>query len=306
VALADLNELAVFVRVAQLGSFSGAARSMGMPVSTVSRRVKALEARLGVSLIKRTTRKLSLSEHGLRFYERCAPHLEGLDSAEAGLTEARGEIDGLLQVTAPVALGAGEFTDFISGFMRRHPKVRINLVITNELVDLVSAPIDVAIRFGELSDSGAIAKRLGTTQRVLVASPAYLQKHGTPRSPQDLRDHDCVLFPGKTDGAEWLLQDGRHRVRIPVTGPVIANNLESANAFAIRGHGVALLPEPYVIAGAAAGSLARILRPWMSAPIPVHAVYLNRKFVPAKLQTFLNELTTWKNATWRKFARTAS
>jgi DNA-binding transcriptional LysR family regulator len=295
----DLNEIAVFVRVAQLGSFSAAARSLAMPVSTVSRKVAELEARLGVSLLKRTTRKVALSEQGLRFCEDCAPHLEALEEAKAGVTDTRAEIEGTLHVTAPVALGRGEFIDFVTAFLDRHREMKVDLAITNEFVDLVATHVDVAIRFGELADSGLVAKRLGVSRRVLVAAPSYLKERGVPRSPQDLPAHDCVVFLGKTEGAEWRLESGRRRVRVRVGGRVSANNLELAHELAVRGRGVALLPEPYAVAGAAAGSLRRVLPRWTSAPIPVHAVYLSRKFVPAKLATFLTELAGWKNSTWR-------
>jgi DNA-binding transcriptional LysR family regulator len=298
-ALGDLNQLSIFVRVAQLGSFSGAARSLGVPVSTVSRKVSELEGRLGVNLIKRTTRKLNLSEQGLRFYESCAPLLQGLEEAESALTNARTELEGVLRVTAPVALGRGEFLDFVSGFSNRYPRLRIELTITNQFVDLVATQVDVAIRFGELADSSVIARRLGASRRMLAASPEYLKRRRPPRSPRELSQHDCVVFRGETEGADWSLYAGRQRARVRVVGRVSANNFESVNDLAIRGHGVALLPEPYLIAGSAAGSLRRVLPRWTSAPIPVHAVYLGRKFLPAKLQTFLGELARFENSTWR-------
>ena len=301
--MADLNQLSIFVRVAQLGSFSAAAKSLGMPVSTVSRKVSELETRLGVNLIKRTTRKLNLSEQGLRFYESCGPHLQGLDEAEAGLTNARAELEGVLRVTAPVALGRGEFLDFISAFSKKYPKLRIDLTITNQFVDLVATRVDVAIRFGKLADSSVIARRLGLSQRMLAASPEYLKRRGAPRSPRELSEHDCVVFRGETEGEEWSLQNGRRRARVRVTGSVSANNFESVNELVVRGHGVALLPEPYLLAGSAAGSLKRVLPRWTSAPIPVHAVYLERKFLPAKLQTFVTELASFDNSTWRAEAR---
>jgi DNA-binding transcriptional LysR family regulator len=297
--MADLNQLSIFVRVAQLGSFSAAAKSLGMPISTVSRKVSELETRLGVNLIKRTTRKLNLSEQGLRFYESCGPHLQGLDEAEAGLTNARAELEGVLRVTAPVALGRGEFLDFISGFSKKYPKLRIDLTITNQFVDLVATRVDVAIRFGKLADSSVIARRLGLSQRMLAASPEYLKRRGAPRSPRELSEHDCVVFRGETEGEEWSLQRGRRRARVRVTGSVSANNFESVNELAVRGHGVALLPEPYLLAGSAAGSLKRLLPRWTSAPIPVHAVYLERRFLPAKLHTFVSELASFDNSTWR-------
>ena len=163
----DLNDIQTFARVAKLGSFSAAARSLQLPVSTVSRKVATLEARLGLSLMKRTTRKLSLTEHGARLYEACAPHLEGLEEAQAGLTQARSHLEGPLHVSAPQALGRGEFTAFVSGFSTRHPRIGVNLVITNQFVDLVTSHIDVAIRFGELADSSVIARRLGSIQTTM-------------------------------------------------------------------------------------------------------------------------------------------
>jgi DNA-binding transcriptional LysR family regulator len=144
-----------------------------------------------------------------------------------------------------------------------------------------------------------IARRLGFSQRLLAASPEYLTRRGAPRSPRELSEHDCVVFRGETEGEVWSLQNGRRRARVRVTGSVSANNFESVNDLAIRGHGVALLPEPYLLASSAAGSLKHVLPRWTSAPIPVHAVYLDRKFLPAKLHTFLAELASFENSTWR-------
>ncbi len=297
--MGDLDEIQTFARVAQLGSFSAAARSLLLPVSTVSRKVAALEARLGLGLMKRTTRRLSLTEHGVRLYEACAPHVQGIEEAQAGLTQARAQLEGLLHVSAPLALGRGEFIGFIAGFLTRNPRIRINVVITNQVLDLVTSHVDVAIRYGELPDSSLIARRLGTSHRVLVAAPEYLRREGVPRKPDDLREHRCVLFASKTEEAEWQLQEGRQRARVRVSGTVCANNFETVNELAARGHGIALLPEAYVVAGTADGTLKRVLPQWKSPAIPVHAVYVNRKFVPAKLQTFLAELAAWKNSSWR-------
>ena len=295
----DLNLIRTFARVAQLGSFSAAARALQLPVSTVSRKVAMLEARLGLSLMKRTTRKLSLTEQGARLYESCAPHLQGLEEAQAGLTQSRSHFEGPLHVSAPLALGRGEFVGFVSDFLHRHPRIRVNLVITNQFVDLVTSHVDVAIRFGELADSSVVARRLGLSYRVLVATPGYLKSKGLPRTPQDLRNHDCVLFASKAEETEWQLQEGRHRARVRVSGAVAADNFETVNELAQHGHGIALLPESYAVAGTASGALKRILPQWTSPPIPVHVVYVNRRFVPAKLQTFINELASWKNSNWR-------
>lgn len=296
----DLNEVTIFARVAQLGSFSNAARSLRMPVSMVSRKVANLEARLGVLLIKRTTRKLSLTEAGSRYHERCTQHLQGLEEAEADLTNARGELEGLLRITVPVVLGSGEFVDFVSTFVKRHPKVSADLVVTNQFIDLVSGSVDVGIRFGALPDSSAVGRRLGVSRRVLVASPGYLATRKPPRAPEDLRDHDCVLFRPKVEEAAWELVHGgkRTRVRVRVAGSVSANNFETVSQFARRGHGIAFVPMAYALAGEREGTYRRVLPTWSSGDIPVHAVYMGRKFLPAKLRVFLSELAAWKNSNW--------
>ncbi len=297
--MSSLDEIQTFARVAQLGSFSAAARSLLLPVSTVSRKVAALEARLGLSLMKRTTRRLSLTEHGARLYEACAAHLQGIEEAQAGLTQSRAQLEGLLHISAPLALGRGEFIGFISGFLKRNPRIKVDVVITNQFLDLVTSHVDVAIRFGELADSSLVARRLGMSHQVLVAAPDYLRREGMPRKPDDLREHRCILFSSKTEEAEWQLQQGRQRARVRVLGAVCANNFETVNEFAVRGHGIALLPQAYAVAGTANNALKRVLPQWKSPAIPVHAVYVNRKFVPAKLKTFLAELASWKNSSWR-------
>jgi len=301
----DLNGLRVFARVADLGSFSAAARSLQSPVSTISRKVAELEERLGVLLIKRTTRKLSLSEEGRRLFDSSAGHLQALAEAEAKLTCAGTSAKGALRVSAPVAFGRGEFIDFVSLFARTHPEIRLDLSITNEFVDLVRSGVDVAIRFGELEDASVIVRRLGVSRRVLVASPAYLKQRRKPRTVPELTQHDCVLF-AKTESAEWLLQRGKRRAKVSVRGALSANNFETVTEFAVRGHGIALVPAPYSLTGLANGSLVRVLPEWSSAAIPVHAVYLARKFVPRRLQTFLSALTSWENFTWRKEPASAS
>src|SRR5262249_4611988 len=163
----------------------------------------------------------------------------------------------------------GEFIDFIAAFKRKHPKIRVNLAIANQLLDLVSQNVDVAIRFGALQDSGVVARRLGVGHRGLVAAPAYLRRRGAPRGAQDLPEHDCILFPGKSELGEWQLRSGRKRVRVRVTGAAAANNFETVNELALRALGIAFVPENYARAGVSDGSLQRVLPSWTSEPIPV-------------------------------------
>lgn len=297
--LKDLNEIVVFTRVAQLGSFSKASKALATPVSTVSRKVSDLEERLGTTLILRTTRKLSLTKKGLEFYEQCASHIQGLEEAEALLTQGLTQAEGLLRISVPVIMGRGLFIDFVSDFLKRHPKIQIDLLITNQFVDLVSENVDVAIRFGALQDSSLIAKRLGWSRSFLVASPKYLQKHGNPHDPKQLIDHDCVIFKGRKPASEWELTNEKNKVRVKVSGVISGSDFSSVNEFALRGHGIALLPEVYCFEAIKSGQLVRVLPQWGSPASPVHAVYLSRKFMPGKMQVFLKDLLAWKNPNWK-------
>jgi DNA-binding transcriptional LysR family regulator len=294
----DLNEVLVFARVAQLGSFSKASKALGMPVSTVSRKVSDLEARLGAILIQRTTRKLNLTKAGLHFFEQCAVHLQGIEEAETLLTQRQAQPEGLLRVTVPIAMGQAAFVGFVSDFLKQHPKVRLDLIVTNKHVDLIAENIDVAIRFGHLKDSTIVAKRLGMSRRLLVAAPEYLRKHPAPKQPRDLQNHDCILFHGASEESEWELINERSRVRVKVSGVVSGSDFNTVNEFALRGLGIALLPQVFCVNAIKDKRLVRVLPQWGSALAPVHAIYPSRKFMPARLKIFLQRLGEWRTLHW--------
>ena len=222
--MADLNDIAVFVRVAQFGSFSRAAHALGMPVSTVSRKVTALEERLGVTLLHRTTRKLSLTAQGRAYYNQCSEPLSHLFDAERVLTQTQKKPEGLLRISAPVILGQETFYAFLSSFLKTYPRIQADLFITNLFLDLIAENIDVAIRFGELRDSSLIAQRIGKSVRYVVATPEYLRGRPLPSHPEDLRQHQCVILQGRNNEAEWHLVNGRKSVRLHVSGPVAARD----------------------------------------------------------------------------------
>lgn len=294
----DLNEVSVFTRVAQLGSFSKASRALAMPVSTVSRKVAALEARLGVILIQRTTRKLSMTRAGLHLLEQCAFHLQGIEEAEAYLTQDQAQPEGLLRVTVPIAMGQSPFVDFVSAFLERHPKLRLDLIVTNRHVDLIAENIDLAIRFGNLKDSSIVAKRLGVSRRLLVAGPAYLRQRRAPKHPRDLSQHHCILFHGESGESEWELVSQRTRARVKVSGVVSGSDFNTVNEFALRGHGIALLPQAYCVDAIKEKRLQQVLPQWGSALVPVSAIYPNRKFMPTRMRIFLQHLVAWRNLHW--------
>jgi DNA-binding transcriptional LysR family regulator len=296
--MVDLNHVAVFVAVAQLGSFSKAARALAMPVSTVSRKVAELEGQLGVTLLQRTTRKLTLTTPGRAYLDECSEPLRHLHDAERVLTNTQRQPTGVLRVSVPVVLGDPAFLAFISGFLQGHPGIQIDLFITNQFVDLVAENIDVAVRFGALSSSTVVARKLGTGVRYLVAAPAYLEGRPLPRAPADLAAHRCVLLNAQNHETHWDLVSGRRRARVHVSGDVTSRDFHSVSFFTSRGHGVGLLPSNYCDLQLASGALVRLLPRWTSPPVAVHAVYPTRKFLPERLQLFLGALAHWQSPFW--------
>jgi DNA-binding transcriptional LysR family regulator len=296
--MADLNSIAVFVKVAQFESFSKAARSLGMPVSTVSRSVSGLEKQLGVTLLQRTTRQLTLTAQGRDYFNECQVPLDLLADAERVLTRTQQKAEGTLRISVPVILGQESFLEFVSEFLTSYPRIKIDLFITNQFVDLIAENVDLAIRFGELSDSSVVAQKLGASVRYLVATPGYLKGRRPLTQPTDLKDHDCVLMHGKNNEADWDLVSGRKKVRVHVTGRISSRDFNSVSVFTYRGHGIGLLPSTYCDTQVQSGGLVRLLPAWSSAQFPVYAVYPTRKFLPAKLHAFLGALASWQSPLW--------
>ena len=301
--MADLDNILIFVKVAQYQSISRAARSLGMPISTVSRRLSVLESQLGVTLLRRTTRRLTLTAPGRDYFNECQEPLNLLQDAERVLTRTQKEPEGLLRITAPVMLSHGPFPEFLSGFLKAHPRIRIDLSITNVFVDLVADNVDVAIRFGELRDSSVVATRIGTHLRYLVAAPEYLKRREPPAEPRDLEAHDCVLLSARNNETDWDLLSGRKKARVRVSGPLASRDFNTLSTFVYRGHGIGLLPPMYCDEAIARGRLVRLLPQWSSPAIPVFAVYPSRKFLPSRLSVFLEALLTWKSPLWIKHTK---
>ena len=288
--MANLDSILMFVKVAQFESISRAARSLGMPISTVSRRLSVLESDLGVSLLRRTTRRVTLTAQGREYFSQCQEPLTLLQEAERVLTQAQKKPEGLLRISVPVILGQEPFLNFISRFLKDHARIRIDLFITNLFLDLVAENIDVAIRFGELQDSSVVATRIGKSIRYVVAAPEYLKGRKLPSEPADLRLHDCVMLNAKNNETDWDLVNGKKKVRIHVSGPISSRDFDSVSTFVHRGHGVGLLPSTYCDEALGNGGLIRLLPKWASSQIPVFTVYSTRKFLPLRLSVFLEAL----------------
>ena len=282
----DLDGIAVFVKVVQAGSFSQAAKLLNMPNSTVSAKVATLEKRLGVTLLQRTTRRLHLTEAGEGYFRRCMTALEELHAAESELESGRSETKGVLRLTAPVELGRSALPPVLDVLMKRHPAIKIDLIITNRLVDLVAENIDVAVRAGPLKDSGLIAKRFVLGQFGLWASPSYLKNNSVPRNPDELKEHDCLRFAPFT-GRKLQLTNGRERAQIALSGRITADDFEALRALAVLGWGIALLPSFLCAEEAKERKLVSVLPNWRGDSVTISVVYPAQRFVAPKIRAFI-------------------
>lgn len=283
----DFNESAVFVKVVQAGSFSEAARQIGLPTSTVSTRISRLEKRLGITLLQRTTRRLSLTEVGAVYYQHAAQGLSYLLEAEAAIDEARQQPQGKLKVTAPADLGDSLLANLILRTQREFPALELELLLTDRYIDLVADGVDVAIRTGDLRDSSLIAKSLGTIHWELFASKDYLKSAAPLDVPQDIHAHHCLQFTPMGRDA-WTLSSEYSQITIPLPARTMANSIGVVKSMAENGQGVALLPAFVCKQGLTSGNLLRVLPEWKGRADPVHLVYPKQRFMPPKLRAFLD------------------
>lgn len=280
-----LDAMALFVQVAHAGSFTAAASVTGLPKSTVSQRVAELETALGVRLLHRTTRRLSLTAAGQVYLSHCETMLDAAHAADAAISRLRDEPAGNLRLTAPEASGILLLPPLLAAFHARYPAVSVECVITDAHLDLVAERIDLALRTGQLGDSSFVSRRVGTVRRVLVASPAYLQQHGAPKQPADLGRHQLLLHDVLPD---WPLQSDGKIVHIPALGAVLrANNLNTLRGLAVAGAGIALLPWFMVRDALASGSVQLVLPEHPPTDNSYYAVYPGRSHRPAALSALL-------------------
>ncbi len=281
----DLNEISVFIKVVQAGSFRLAAKQLGMPNSTVSAKISSLEKRLGSTLIQRTTRKLKITEVGQSYYLKCLEGLEHIKNAEAEVNDHQ-EAQGLLRITAPVELGASFFPRLSSQFLKEHPKVTLDYLLTDLAVDLLSENVDLAIRAGNLKVSSLIAKKIGTVHFALFASPSYLKVHGSPKEPKDLSEHACLHFT-QLNEENWKLSSSKSTVIAKIKQKIRSNDLNMLKALTMSGEGIALLPAFLCLEETQKNKMLRILPEWKSHAQPVHFVYPPQKFISPKLKSFI-------------------
>ncbi len=295
----DFNQVAVFIKVVQAGSFSAAARLLGQPTSTVSNRVAMLEKRLGVTLLQRTTRRLHLTDVGQVYFEHAAAGLVHVLDAEAAVTEAAAEPCGLLRVTAPVDVGDQILAAILCRMREQWPKVHVELVLMNRYVDLVAEGVDVAIRTGRLQDSTLVAKNAGVARWAAFASPDYLAGTAPLDSPQALRQHCCLQFTPLGKDA-WTFHNTDTSLTVPMAGQVLVNDIGLIRELVLAGEGVALLPVYLCRQACEDGRLVRVLPDWHAKADPIHIVYPRQRFMPPRLRVFVDlaalELRKWLEA----------
>lgn len=299
----DLNEILVFTKVAQVGSFTRAARELELPKSTVSRKVSELEIRLGARLLQRTTRKVSLTDVGAAFHQRCARIVAQMEEAEEEVSWTQEAPRGLLRVTAPNGFAA-LLCPVLSEFLRTFEQARLEVVFTDRKMDLVGEGIDLAVRVGPLADSTLIARLLGRGQGHLMASPAYLKRFGIPRTPNDLNHHTFLLFGAAQDGGRWKLVKGSRTVTVEGSSRLVANDFDVLAEMAMAGHGIARLPVQKYAVRPSARRLTRVLPGWHGTPVPIYAVYPTTRHLAPKSKAFLEilvahlpaQLESWGNS----------
>jgi DNA-binding transcriptional LysR family regulator len=277
----------LFVRIVDAGSFSAVAREMDMIQPTVSKQLTALEEKLGVRLLNRTTRKLSLTEAGREYYERCKRILDEVQELESEVSDLQNRPTGTLRINAPVAFGHLYLVPLSFHFRRKYPELALDLSLNDRYVDLIQEGIDVAIRFGELEDSQLVARHVGSSARICVASPAYLQSKGRPRVPADLKNHNCLTYT-YLFGNEWRFDgpDGPQPIR--VFGDYRANSGLTIRAAALEGIGIANVPAFVVREDIESGRLVPVLGEFGPAPVKISAVYPSARLLSRKVKLFVD------------------
>ena len=285
-----VDEREIFFSVVEANGFSAAAKRLETTPASVSRRVKALEQRLGVRLLQRTTRKLSLTEAGERYFREGRRLLHELDDLEQALGASGREPQGALRVVAPMSFGQRRIAPVVARFAKLHPKLRISLILEDRETDLIDEAADLAIRIGYPGDSSMIARAIALVPRHACASPEYLERRGYPEAPEDLSHHDCLHYNLISEREEWTFLGDNGEQTLAINGSFCSNNGDVLLEAAMQGLGITLLPDFIVEEGLADGRLVKILVDYERAPLTLFALYPSRQHVPAKTRRFLEYL----------------
>ena len=284
------QEMQTFAAVVDAGSFVGASDVLGISKAAVSRQVAELEARLGVRLLHRTTRKLSLTEEGKVFSSRCRELLGNLAEAEAEVTHRSGQALGVLKISAPVSFGLLHLAALWANFMAANPKVSLDVMLSDRMVDLVEEGFDVAVRIARLSSSSLVSRKLSSTRMVLCATPQYLKQHGTPKHPSDLTRHQVLAYTLLASGDAWQFNGPEGPVEVKVAPRMQSNSGDTCLAAALGNQGVILQPTFLIAADLESGRLVEVLPQYRSPDLGIYALYPTRKHLLPKVRLLIDYL----------------
>jgi DNA-binding transcriptional LysR family regulator len=280
--------LHAFVKVADLQGFAPAARSLGVSPSGVTRLVAALEAKLGVRLLQRTTRTVTLTDPGTRYLVRARRILADLEEADSSVEAERNQPTGQLVIAAPLMFGRLHVAPLVCDYLAFYPGVSADLTLADRVVNLVEEGIDVAVRLGQLPDSSLIARKIGETRRVIVASPAYLKRHGTPRDPRDLKAHTTIRFSGLTASSDWRFRRDGKDEHVSLTPRYTTNSADAAIGHALRDGGLTCVLAYQVSEAVKAKTLKVVLAEFATPPLPIQLVYPTSRLLSAKVRAFVD------------------
>jgi DNA-binding transcriptional LysR family regulator len=283
-----LQAMTTFVRIVEQGSLTRAAEALGSSLPAVVRTLAALEQELRVRLLNRTTRRIHLTDEGALYVDRCRAILAAVRDADASLAARRAEPQGRLAVTAPVLFGRRYVAPVVNAFLAKHPATSIDLLLLDRTVNVVEEGIDVGVRIGALGDSSLVAQRVGDLRRVVCASPAYLRRRGVPRTPDDVRTHDCVRFTAMGAGGDWRFRAGRKAVAIPTKSRLTCNQVDAAVAACRDGLGLSMFLSYQVASEVAERKLRYVLEDYEFDPVPVNVIYPHARLPSANVRAFVD------------------
>jgi DNA-binding transcriptional LysR family regulator len=286
-----LQAITAFARVVESGSFARAAERLDVSVSSVSRLVSELEAHLDARLLNRTTRRLSLTESGRAFYERCVQLLADLEEAEESASAGTARPRGTLRITCGTTFGIRHLAPAIAAFVNLHPQMRFDVELSDRAVDLVDEGFDAALRIGKIGSQQLVGRKIGETRLICCASPVYLERHGVPQTPEDLTAHACLTYEYSPQKNVWPFQDGSGGDRsVRIDGPVHANSGRFLVALAVSGVAITIEPDFIVGPEVRAGRLVPLLRGFQAAPANIYVAYPSRRHLSAKVRAFADFL----------------
>lgn len=297
-----LDAMNVLAKVVASGGFAEAARRLGVTRSAISKAITQLEQELGVRLLDRTTRRVTPTEAGLAYYERCLAILAQISETEAQISRLHDEPKGVLKVNAPMSFGTLYLGRAIADFMGRYSDLKVELTLTDRMVDPLEEGVDVTVRIGAMVDSSLIARRISTVRVLVVASPDYVARHGAPQMPGDLVSHKCLHYGHSTTVPRWQLTDNQLAITVPVAACLSSNNGDTLRDAALKGIGIARLPSFLVGDDIAAGRLVVLLPDYPPQDSTIHALYAPNRFLAAKTRVFIDFLVErFSHPAWEQF-----